>query len=165
MGGMEKSTTPDVLARSLLIALLGSLLLLLGCGGEERAAAVDPATRAWVDAYGEQLDRWDAGTARMSAAILQRAWGRLGRVVERMGRDGDAVPERFADVPPALAGAGELYARLLDAGHAASAWAKVYRRDPPPYLGNAEGRAKSEAVADAAADFQAKVNRAAVALR
>jgi hypothetical protein len=151
--------------RTVLIALLGSLLLLPGCGGEERAAAADPATRAWVDAYGKQLDRWAEGTARMSAAIRQRAWGHLGRVVKRMGRDGSSVRERFAAVPPALAGADDLYALLLDAGDAASAWAGVFRRDPPPYLGNADGRAKSQALADAAADFQSKVNRAADALR
>ena len=153
------------IARAALIALLGSLLLLPGCGGEERASAADPATRAWVDAYGKQLDRWAQGAAAMSAAIRQRAWGRLGRVVRRMGRDGDSVRARFAQVPPALAGADDLYARLLDAGDAASAWAKVYRRDPPPYLGNADGLARSQALTDAAADFQAKVNRAADALR
>src|SRR5215207_4147042 len=140
--------------RLLVLALLGSLLLLPGCGGEERAAAADPATRAWVDAYGQQLDRWAQGTARMSVAIRERAWARLGRVVERMGRDGDAVPERFADVPPALARARDLYALLLDAGDAAAAWAAVYRRDPPPYLGNADGRARSRALDAAAADFQ-----------
>ena len=112
------------LTRTVLIALLGSLLLLPGCGGEERAAAADPATRAWVDAYGKQLDRWAEGAAQMSAAIRQRAWGRLGRVVKRMGRDGDSVRDRFAAVPPALAGADDLYALLLDAGDAASAWAR-----------------------------------------
>jgi hypothetical protein len=149
--------------RSVLIALLG-ILLLPGCGGEERAAAADPAARAWVDAYGDQLDRWAEGAAKMSAAIQERAWERLGRVVRRMGRDGDSVRARFATVP-ALDGAGDLYALLLDAGDAASAWARVYRRDPPPYLGNADGLAKSAALADAAADFQAKVNRAADALR
>jgi len=151
--------------RSLLIALLGCLLLLPGCGGEERAAAADPAARAWVDAYGDQLDRWAEDAAKMSAAIQERAWERLGRVVRRMGRDGDSVRARFATVPPALDGAGDLYALLLDAGDAASAWARVYRRDPPPYLGNADGLAKSAALSDAASDFQAKVNRAADALR
>ena len=43
-------------------------------------------------------------------------------------------------VPPTLAGGDDLYALLLDAGDAASAWARLYRRDPPPYLGNADGR-------------------------
>jgi hypothetical protein len=151
--------------RSVLITLLGSLLLLPGCGGEEPAPTADPATRAWVAAYGEQLDRWAEGAVHMGAAIRQRAWGRLGRVVERMGRDGDSVRKRFAAPPPALAGADDLYTLLLDAGDAASAWADVYRRDPPPYLGNADGQARSQALADAAADFQAKLNRAADALR
>ena len=152
-------------ARSVMIALLGSLLLLSGCGGEEPERTADPATRAWVQAYTAQLDRWAEGAAQMATAIQQRAWGRLGRVVRKMGRDGDSVRTRFAAVPPALAGAEGLYALLLDAGDAASAWAKVYRRDPPPYLGNADGLAKSQALTDAAADFQAKVNRAADALQ
>jgi hypothetical protein len=153
------------ITRSVLITLLGSLLLLPGCGREEPAPTADPTTRAWVAAYGEQLDRWAEGAAQVGAAIQQRAWRRLGRVVRRMGRDGDSVRKRFAEVPPALAGAEDLYTLLLAAGDAASTWADVYRRDPPPYLGNADGQAKSQALADAAADFQAKVNRAADALQ
>lgn len=141
--------------------LLGSLLLLPACGSEQEAApAPDRATREWVLAYTEQLDRWAQGAAEMAAATEREDWRRLGRVVRRMGRDGDRVRARFAHVPAALADAPHLYALLIEAGDAASAWARVYRADPPPYLGNAAGARKSRALAGAAADFQAKVNRA-----
>jgi hypothetical protein len=146
------------------LLILWSLLLLAGCGAEREAdPVVDAETRSWVLAYTRQLDRWADGAAQMARAIDRRAWGRLGRVVGRMGRDGDRVRERFARVPRALADGDDLYALLLDAGDAASAWARVYRADPPPYLGNAAGLRKSRALAKAAADFQAKVNRAIAA--
>ena len=153
-------------ARPALLLVLGSLLLLPGCGSEREATvAPDGETRQWVLAYTEQLDRWAQGAAEMATAIEQEDWRRLGRVVRRMGRDGDRVRTRFADVPAALADARDLYALLIEAGDAASAWARLYRADPPPYLGNAAGTRKSRALADAAADFQAKVNRAVVATR
>ena len=75
-------------------------------------------------------------------------------------RDGDRVRKRFAHVPVALAGGSDMYALLIAAGDAASAWARIYEKDPPPYLGNADGERKSQALADAAARFQAKVNAA-----
>jgi hypothetical protein len=147
--------------RPALLILMGSLVLLLGgCGGNEPRPAADARTRAWLTDYTTQLDRWADGAAEMAAAIDQQAWRRLGRVVKRMGRDGDRVRKRFAEVPPALSDGDDLYTLLLDAGDAASAWARLYRSDPPPYLGNADGRRKSRALADAAADFQQKVNAA-----
>jgi hypothetical protein len=151
-----------ILRRALLI-LLGGLLLLCGCGGEERDPAADARTQAWLADYTEQLDRWADGAAQMAAAIDRQAWGRLGRVVQRMGRDGDRIRDHFAAVPPALSDGDGLYLRLRAAGDAASAWARLYRRDPPPYLGNADGQRKSRALADAAADFQRKVNAAVAA--
>ena len=151
--------------RPALLILLLSLPLIAGCGSEGDAAAPSPDadTQRWRLAYTRQLDRWADGAQQMASAIDQEAWGRLGRVVRRMGRDGDRVRERFAPVPASLAGARALYALLVDAGDAASAWARLYRTDPPPYLGNAAGLRKSQALADAAADFQTKVNRAAAA--
>jgi hypothetical protein len=150
--------------RAALLIVLLSLLLLTACGSEGDAAPpADAATQRWMLAYTRQLDRWADGAQRMATAIDQEAWGRLGRVVRRMGRDGDRVRERFARVPATLAGARERYALLVEAGDAASAWARLYRTDPPPYLGNAAGLRKEQALADAAADFQAKVNRAAAA--
>src|ERR687897_379837 len=151
--------------RPALLILLLSLPLIAGCGSEGDAAAPRPDadTQRWMLAYTRQLDRWADGAQQMASAIDQEAWGRLGRVVRRMGRDGDRVRERFAPVPASLAGARALYALLVDAGDAASAWARLYRTDPPPYLGNAAGLRKSQALADAAADFQTKVNRAAAA--
>ena len=146
--------------RPALLILLGGLLLLGGCGGEEPDPAADARTREWVADYTRQLDRWSDGAAQMAAAIDQQAWQRLGRVVRRMGRDGDRVRTRFAEVPATLSDGRDLYALLLDAGDAASAWARLYRKDPPPYLGNADGRRRSRALADAAADFQQKVNAA-----
>jgi hypothetical protein len=147
--------------RPALLLLLGSLVLLLGgCGGDEPDPAADGRTRAWLADYTTQLDRWADGAAEMAAAIDRQAWRRLGRVVQRMGRDGDRVRRRFAEVPPTLADGDDLYALLLDAGDAASAWARLYRRDPPPYLGNADGRRRSRALTEAAADFQQKVNAA-----
>jgi len=152
--------------RPALLILLGSLLLLTGCGSDASPQpAADAASQRWVLAYTRQLDRWADGAAEMARAIDEQAWGRLGRIVRRMGSDGERVRERFGQIPPALAGAGDLYALLLEAGEAASAWARVYAEDPPPYLGNAAGLRKSQALADAAADFQAKVNRAAAATR
>ena len=152
--------------RPALLILLGSLLLLLGgCGEDEPDPAADARTRVWLADYTTQLDRWADGAAEMAAAIDRQAWRRLGRVVQRMGRDGDRVRKRFAEVPPTLADGDDLYALLLDAGDAASAWARLYRSDPPPYLSTAEGRRKSQALADAAADFQQKVNAAVDATR
>src|SRR5215204_3611313 len=108
--------------RPALLILLGSLLLLTGCGsaGSPEPEA-DAASQRWVLAYTRQLDRWADGAAEMARAIDEQAWGRLGRIVRRMGRDGGRVRERFAEIPPALAGAGDLYALLLEAGEAASA--------------------------------------------
>jgi hypothetical protein len=147
--------------RPALLILLGSLLLLVGgCGEDEPDPAADARTRVWLADYTTQLDRWADGAVEMAAAVDQQAWRRLGRVVRRMGRDGDRVRKRFAEVPPALADGDDLYALLLDAGDAASAWARLYRRDPPPYLGNADGRRRSRALTEAAADFQQKVNAA-----
>jgi hypothetical protein len=162
----ETPTTPMRAAHPALVVLLWSLLLAAGCGAETEAdPAAEAETRRWALAYTQQLDRWADGAAEMARAIDQRAWRRLGRVVRRMGRDGDRIQERFTHVPASLAGADDLYARLLAAGRAASAWARLYRRDPPPYLGNETGRRKSKALADAAADFQAKLNHALAAPR
>lgn len=147
--------------RVALLILMGSLLLVAGCGSEEPDPAADPATQKWVLAYTKQLDRWADGAAQMASAIDRQAWGRLRTVVRRMGRDGDRVRRRFERVPAALAGGNDLYALLIDAGDAASAWARIYEKDPPPYLGNADGKRKSRVLADAAANFQAKVNAAA----
>jgi hypothetical protein len=151
--------------RVALLILMGSLLLVAGCGAEEPDPATDAQAQNWVLAYTKQLDRWADGAAQMAAAIDQQAWRRLGTVVRRMGRDGDRLRERFEHVPAALAGGDDLYALLIDAGDAASAWARIYEKDPPPYLGNADGENKSQALADAAADFQAKVNAAVNATR
>ena len=140
--------------------LMGSLLLVAGCGSEEPDPAIEAATQQWVGAYTKQLDRWADGATEMASAINTQDWGRLGKVVRRMGRDGDRVRKRFEHVPAALSGGDDLYALLIDAGDAASAWARVYEKDPPPYLGNADGEKKSRALADAAKDFQAKVNAA-----
>jgi hypothetical protein len=147
--------------RVALLILMGSLLLVAGCGSEEPDPAANAASQEWVLAYTSQLDRWADGASQMASAIDRQAWGRLERVVRRMGHDGDRVRKRFEDVPAALAGGGDLYALLTDAGDAASAWARIFEKDPPPYLGNADGEKKSRALADAAANFQAKVNAAA----
>ena len=151
--------------RVALLMLMGSLLLVAGCGSEEPDPAADAATQKWVLAYTKQLDRWADGASQMAAAIDQQAWGRLGTVVRRMGRDGDRVRKRFEHVPASLAGGDDLYDLLIAAGEAASAWARVYEKDPPPYLGNADGEKKSRALADAAANFQAKVNAAVDAMQ
>jgi hypothetical protein len=146
--------------RVALLILMGSLLFVAGCGSEEPDPVADAAAQKWVLAYTKQLDRWADGAAQMASAIDRQAWGRLGTVVRRMGRDGDRVRRRFEHVPATLAGGGDLYTLLTDAGDAASAWARIYEKDPPPYLGNADGERKSQALADAAARFQAKVNAA-----
>lgn len=149
--------------RVALLILMGSLLLVAGCGSEEPDPAADAASQKWVLAYTRQLDRWADGASQMASAIDRQAWGRLEKVVRRMGRDGDRVRKRFEDVPASLSDGDDLYDLLIAAGDAASAWARVYEKDPPPYLGNADGERKSRALADAAADFQAKVNAAVIA--
>ena len=151
--------------RVALLILMGSLLLVAGCGSEEPDPTADAASQKWVLAYTRQLDRWADGASQMASAIDRQAWGRLEKVVQRMGHDGDRVRKRFEDVPAALAGGDDLYALLIDAGDAASAWARIFEKDPPPYLGNADGEKKSRALADAAANFQAKVNAAVHATR
>lgn len=145
------------------MAVVGCLVALAGCGGGDERGADEAAAQRWVLAYGAQLDQWTRDARATAAAAEAEDWPRLSRIVRRIGRQGSAVRERFADVPESVADADTLYALLVEAGEAAARWARVYRSAPPPYLSNEEGLARSRALSRAVEDFQRKANRAASA--
>jgi hypothetical protein len=148
---------------SAIVAVIGCLLALAGCGGADERRADEAAAQRWVLAYGAQLDQWTRDARQTAAAAAAEDWPRLARIVRRVGRQGGAVRERFADVPESVADADTLYALLVEAGEAAAEWARVYRTAPPPYLSNDEGIARSRALSAAVEEFQRKANRAASA--
>ena len=144
------------------MAVIGCLLALAGCGGADARRADEAAAQRWVLAYGAQLDQWTRDARQTAAAAAAEDWPRLARIVRRIGRQGGAVRERFADVPASVADADTLYALLVKAGRPPRR-ARVYRSAPPPYLSNDEGLARSRALSAAVEDFQRKANRAASA--
>jgi hypothetical protein len=135
--------------------------IILGLTGEDGGGTTDAEMTRWVLDYQAQLDSWSAEVPRTEAAAKRGDFAELGRVVQRIGRDGDLVRRRFDSVPPDLEDGDRLYRLMVDAGDAASEWARIYRVDPPPYGQSRQGLRKAQDLSDAVVNFQQNVNAAA----
>jgi hypothetical protein len=154
-----------VLGVLLAASLVAGVVLGLSDGEGSGSGAEDKRERQrWVVAYYRQLERWQADAPKTEAAAKRGDFQAVGRTVKRMGRDGNSVRRRFSKVPADLSDGDKLYKLLVDAGDAASEWARIYRVDPPPYDSSARGLRKAQTLSDAAVDFQQKANRAAAAI-
>ncbi len=151
--------------------LPGSALLLAAaissvagaCGGGESGGNGDGYTEAdaekWATRHAKQVVRWRDDANRTEPALKRGDFEAAGRIVKKIGREGDRVRLRFRKVPTNLRHGDRLYSMIVDAGDAASQWALIFRTDPPPYPQTARGLRKSQRIADAAVAFEQKTNR------
>jgi hypothetical protein len=146
----------------------GVLFLFVVCAGlvltvtnKDTTGSTNAQMKRWVLSYQAQIDRWSTEAPKTEAAAKRADFAELGRIVQRIGRDGDLVRRRFGSVPPDLQAGDRLYRRMVAAGDAAAEWARIYRIDPPPYSQSRQGLRRAQALSDAVVDFQQKVNAAA----